>query len=251
MVESDKRSEDFLKRTFSAARSKQHKVRKDFVKKIKGLKKSGYGNTWQQKDNEWYSKLDCSWPKLHRNFIKFLKNKADVSSVLEVGCGTGLYPIKNKELFSGMKYTGIDASKSAIEFCKKNSRFDFICGDFLKMNISKKYDLVFSHAVIDHIYDIDLFLTKIVKICKKYVYISAYRGYFPDLINHRKEWSNDEGCYYNDLSVNQLKKILLKNNLTENDFIIRPQESGQEGLEIETVIEINIKNWTGQNITHY
>ena len=241
MVESDKSSEDFLKRTFSAARSKQHKVRKDFVKKIRDLKKSGYGKTWQQKDNEWYSMLDNSRPKLHRNFIRFLKSKTDFSSVLEIGCGTGLYPIKNKELFSGIKYTGIDASKSAIEFCKKNSSYDFICGDFIKMDLAEKYDFVFSHAVIDHVYNIDLFLSKIVQVCKKYAYISAYRGYFPDLDKHKTEWSNEEKCYYNDLSIKQLKKILLKNNLTENDFIIRSQESGQKGLEVETVIEINKK----------
>jgi len=93
---------------------------------------------------------------------------------LEIGCGTGIYPINFRELFSDKSYSGINISESAIEHCKLHSNFDFYCGDYLQMNIEKKFDLVFSNAVIDHVYDIDLFLSKIIKSCKKHAYISAY-----------------------------------------------------------------------------
>ncbi|PCI61484.1 MAG: hypothetical protein COB34_01265, partial [Methylophilaceae bacterium] len=62
------------------------------------------------------------------------KSKKDIRTVLEVGCGTGVYPIKHKELFQDKSYTGIDISKENIEYCKKKSKFDFECGDFIKMN---------------------------------------------------------------------------------------------------------------------
>ena len=62
-----------------------------------------------------------------------------------------------------MSYTGLDFSESGIDYCKQNSDFEFIAGDFIKMDLSGKYDLVFSHAVIDHVYDPDLFLEKIAK----------------------------------------------------------------------------------------
>jgi len=111
------------------------------------------------------------------------------------------------------------------------------------MEIHKQYDLVFSLYVIDHVYDIDKFLTKILKVCKKYAYIHSYRGYFPELKKHKQNWSNDEGCYYNDISIQQTKKFLINHGLKESEFTIRPQESGSfdKNDKIQMVIEIEKK----------
>ena len=43
--------------------------------------------------------------------------------------------------------------------------------DFLKRDLPDKYDLVYAHGVIDCVYDIDLFLTKLLKLTNKYAYI--------------------------------------------------------------------------------
>jgi len=206
------------------------------------LGKSAYGKTWQNRNDEWYSKLFSATPVFHENFIQFFKEKNNIKTALEIGCGSGIYPIKYKELFVEVQYTGIDISPSAIDFCKKNSNFEFICGDLLKMNLEMKYDLVFSQSVIDHVYDIDLFITKIANATEKYAYVSSYRGYFPDLKKHKMEWRDDDGCYYNDIAVSQIKNALLESGLQEDEFVIRTQETGQKGLEIGTVIEINRKS---------
>ena len=58
-----------------------------------------------------------------------------MKSVLEIGCGTGLYPIEFKDLFERKKYLGVDLSETAIKHCKKNSDYEFICGDFVKIPI--------------------------------------------------------------------------------------------------------------------
>jgi len=200
-----------------------------------------YGHErWNKVDEKWYSEIHNANYLLHENFIEFFKQKDNIKTVLEVGCGTGVYPIKYKNLFTEYKYTGIDFSKKNIEFCKKNSNFEFLCADFIELNLDKKYDLVFSHAVIDHVYDIDKFISKIVKMIKKYGYINSYRGYFPEMKKHKMNWVDEDGCYYNDLAVKQLKKTLLKNGLTENEFQIRPQTSGQKdkNMDVQTVIEI-------------
>lgn len=216
--------------------------RKGLKKRVSNLKKSNYGKAWRKKDSEFYEQLFIARPLLHENFINFLKSKKDIKTILEVGCGSGIYPIKFNYLFADKEYVGIDIGEPAIEYCKRNSEFDFICGDFIKMEVSNKYDLIFSHAVIDHIYDTDAFLSKIVNICKKYAYISAYRGYFPDLERHKMIWNNEKGCYYNDLSVKALRKTLLQGGLEEDEFIIKSQESGQKGLELETIIIVNKKS---------
>ena len=56
--------------------------------------------------------------------------------------------LHNKKLFENMEYTGIDISTTAINFCKENSDFIFICDDFIKMDLDKKFDLIYSHAVV-------------------------------------------------------------------------------------------------------
>ena len=189
---------------------------------------------------DWYTQIHEANYLLHEDFIRYLKSKKDVKTVLEVGCGTGVYPIRNKELFSQIDYTGTDISETAIEYCKKNSSFNFICGDFIKNDIGDTFDLVYSHAVIDHVYDIDTFVKKIVNLSKKYAYINSYRGYFPDMEEHKMNWSNKDGCYYNDVSVKHIKKILLEIGLQENEFVIRAQKSGQteKNLDTQMVVEI-------------
>lgn len=235
----------FFNKTIEKVR-KKGLGRKGIKKRIKDLKKSPYGKNWQQVDPDFYSRIYNYRPLLHQNFLEYLKNKHDVKSVLEIGCGIGTYPIEFRKYFDKKDYLGIDIGKPAIEYCKQNSNFEFICGDIINMELDRKFDLVFSHAVIDHVYDIDAFLEKIVNLSRKHVFISAYRGYFPDLDGHKMTWDNDKGCYYNDLSVNQLKRNLLKIGLTENEINIRKQEDGTElnqihsiGLDgFETVLEI-------------
>jgi SAM-dependent methyltransferase len=212
--------------------------------KTKIVGKSSYGNKeWNKANDNWYDKIHNENTELHQNFNNYISSKNDVKTILEVGCGTGIYPLKHVELFINKEYTGIDFSKPNIEFCKKNSSFEFIHGDFLKMKLDKKYDLVYSHAVIDHVYDIDEFLKRIVKICGKYAYVNAYRGFFPDLHDHKMNWRDNDNCYYNDLSVEKIKKTLLNSGLSENEFVIRKQENKNSNEELcdETVIEITLK----------
>ena len=211
-----------------------------------------YGEIWQEKSGslitDFYDDLFEDRPLLHANFVDFVKSREDCETVLEVGCGAGVYPIKCRELFDGMDYTGIDFSEASIEFCKSKSEYQFLSGDFIKMELPGKYDLVYSHAVIDHVYDPDRFLERIVECCKKYAYVSAYRGYFPGLDEHKLKWVNRLGCYHNSLSVSQLRKVLKGAGLDDDEFVIRAQENGRRHWfknKTETVIEINRKKGRG------
>ena len=126
--------------------------------------KSSYGNiVWKEASFAWYEtnrNLDVL-----QDFKPYFNAKRKmIKTVLEVGCGAGVYPIKEKELFNGVEYTGNDFSENNIEYCKNHSDFNFIAGDFIKMDINQKYDLVYSHGVIDHVYDIDTFLLNLVKV---------------------------------------------------------------------------------------
>ena len=151
----------------------------------------------------------------HDDFMEYFKKKLDVKSVLEVGCGTGVYPIKTAELFKDIEYTGNDFSQQCIDYCKKNSTFNFICGDFIKMSTDKKYDMVFSHSVVDHVYDPVAFIANIVKSTKKYAYISNYLGYFPNL-KKNAEYYKFLSQYSMDQNYNYL---IVLNNFIENNML--------------------------------
>ena len=201
--------------------------------------KSDYGNIdWKKASFEWYEGIHDENTKLHENFIEFLEAKRKlIQTVLEVGCGTGVYPIKYRKLFNDLEYTGIDFSETNIEYCKNNSTFNFISGDFIKMKVEQEYDLVYSHAVVDHVYDIDGFIMNLVRSCKKFAYINAYRGFFPNLEKHEMKWRDDDNCYYNKISIKQIKKLLIENQLSENQFSIRPQKN--EDMSEQFVLEID------------
>ena len=204
------------------------------------LGKSNYGKLWGSENYDWYRKIHNSNYLIHKNFKEYFSQKKDVKTVPEVGCGYGIYPIENKELFNNLQYTGFDISQQAIDYCKQKSDFEFICDDFIKIQWNRKFDLVFSHAVIDHVYNINSFLSKIVESTKKYAYVNSYRGYLNELKNHKQNWFENEGIYYNDISVYKTRETLLGCGLNEDEFIISSQKSGQndKNLDVQLCIEI-------------
>ena len=214
---------------------------------IHGLKWRMFGKSvsinqdWEKVDPKWWIKQHNEWPILNENFMEyFSKIKPDIKTVLDVGCGAGVYPIIKKEMFRDLEYVGIDISPTCIEYCKNHSEFNFLVEDFTKMSVDKKYDLIFSHAVIDHVYDIEAFLLNLVKSCKKFVYVSSYRGYFPNLDEHEKKWREDDHVYYNKISVQQIEKSLQEFGLSKNQFVLRPQKASEDIRKNEhLIIEID------------
>jgi ubiquinone/menaquinone biosynthesis C-methylase UbiE len=216
------------------------KYKGDLKSKLFG--KGKYGEYWQDMDFDFWQKMYDRNYLLHEDFKKFFnKRSPQIKTVLEAGCGIGVYPIQNKKMFSEIDYTGIDISESCIDYCKKNSQFSFFAGDFLKMNFDKSFDLVYSHDVITHVPDIDGFFRKCLKLTDKFLYVCSDRGFHPNLENHKQIWSESDSCYYNDLSVKQLERILAESSIEKDQYVIRSQESGSDvkGSETKVLIEVN------------
>ena len=216
---------------------------KNKIKNFEPLTKNSYGRLWNEKsgDNQldWYTEMHNSCLPMHEDFIDFFK-KNSFKTILEIGCGTGYYPINSHDLFKDKIYTGLDFSQTAIETCKRNSKFDFICTDFIKFNFEKKFDFIFSHAVIDHVYDIEKFIERIFNLSTKYAYITSYRGFFPELEKHKMNWNGSEGSYYNDISIKTIKKQLTSLGLKESEFNLRSIKVDDNGIDddYQTIIEI-------------
>ena len=183
-------------------------LKKEFGSKFIDIEK-GY-----EKNHDWYyeriffSKL-LSLKKLN-DYLKTRK----FSSVLEIGCSTGLLPKHMYEIFNNVKYTGMDLSEKSLEIAKVNfKQGQFIKGDFIKSDLKNSYDLIIALDVIDHVYDPDAFLEKIIQKSNKFGYIRSYRGYFEDLTDHKMEYRADEGIYYNNLSIKKIKNTFEKHGI--------------------------------------
>ncbi len=164
-----------------------------------------------------YSKISAL-----KNFESFLE-RIKFNSVLEIGCSVGLLPLVFNKFFKDKKYTGLDLSSKSLDLAKKNfPNGKYICADFIKSEIDE-YDLIISFDVIDHVYDPNKFLEKIITLSKKYSYIRSYRGFFPDLKKHKMDYRANEGIYLNDLSISELETICFQNNLSTKNFKIYKQ----------------------------
>ena len=176
-----------------------------------------------EEDHEYYySRMFFSKISALKNFESFLKN-IKFNSVLEIGCSVGLLPLTFNEFFKDKKYTGLDLSSKSLDIAKNNfTQGEFICDDFIKSEIGE-YDLIISFDVIDHVYNPNKFLEKIITLSKKYSYVRSYRGFFPNLKQHKMDYRSNEGIYLNNLSISELEGICIKNNLSKEDFKIYKQ----------------------------
>lgn len=173
-------------------------------------KLESYGNYWQNKDKEFYEAIYYETPKIHEYFQEWYSRQGDINTILDVGCGAGIY---GRRVFKDKSYHGVDISGKAIALAQskdRNKNHSYRICDFIadKYYNDAHYDLVFSLSVIDHVYNPDEFIKKCVKLSKRHAWIAAYWGYFPKLKLHKMEWHPEITCYQNKLSVSHLQNLL-------------------------------------------
>lgn len=201
-----------------------------------------YGRWWNsnQLGLEWYEMVYDFRRKVHDYFLDWFSRAGEGSrafrSVLEVGCGRG-YPYA--QLFRDYQYTGVDISQKEIEWCCEHYRapnYRFWCGDFLSDEFREPSDLVFSHAVIDHVYDINRFLGRMVQSANQCVFISAYRGWFGGLERHRYQWMDSVTCFHNEVSPAEARAALESLGCAKIEIFPVQVDNRYDRIDQETVI---------------
>lgn len=95
--------------------------------------------------------------------VMLFKEELEGKSILDIGCGKGDFlssiakNIKHKELL------GIDVD---ISYTTNHKEIQFVCADIVNFELNKKFDVVFSDNVFEHIApaDIDTHINSIVKV---------------------------------------------------------------------------------------
>jgi len=203
--------------------------------------KEKYKNPHPVFSPEWYEATFQCLEHCHQQIFYEIRNRwwSIIDSVLEVGCGTfDFYPTA----FAEKDYTGCDINPNVIAYCKKN--YDAKFPHHLWKNRSicdfpdESFDFVYSHAVIDHAKDPIKFIDDCLRVAKRLTYIVSYRGFFPDMNEHRQEKAED-GFFYNDISVRRVIRQLT-GRADVFWFDILPLHTARPPIEIqhETVIKI-------------
>jgi 2-polyprenyl-3-methyl-5-hydroxy-6-metoxy-1,4-benzoquinol methylase len=130
---------------------------------------------------------------IYEPVYQFLKKQKKSLDVLEVGCGYGYTAFGVKQM--GHNVDAIDISKNSIDIATT------FFGDFFKTSTIEdfksrnKYDLIYSTEVIEHITDLDSYISSIINLLKSdgsIIFTTPNKDY-NDLIYTKKEniWRTD------------------------------------------------------------
>jgi tRNA (cmo5U34)-methyltransferase len=96
------------------------------------------------------------YPDMHRTMAGLInKKRKDVFDILEPGFGTGNLTLVLKRTFPHARILGIDNNKSnikkALHKLGKFFKFQYVIGDFEKVQLRKKFDVVITALSVHHL----------------------------------------------------------------------------------------------------
>lgn len=212
----------------------------------------------QKKQIKWWNKIFLK--RLDR-FKEILNKKG---SIIDIGCGPGFFIKTAKE--NGWKVSGIDPSSLAIEFAKKKLKLKNVkildYQDLAKEK--KKYDVIYSNGVIEHIADPKSFLDILSKILKKrgIIFLSAANDFnifqYMSVKTQKKPWWIVPPEHINYFRVNDISKIFDKKKfdlkylnttfpieffLLMGEDYIKNKKIGKQSHLKRTIFEKNFENF--------
>jgi len=70
------------------------------------------------------------------------------------------------------------------------------------------------------------------------IYLTSYRGWFPQLETHKYQWVEKDGCFYNDLSPVLIKTTLEALGCTK--ITLAPLKTGNPEIPHETLVTAEV-----------
>lgn len=128
---------------------------------------------WENRADSW-EETQADTCENEKEIMKEIK-KINPKSILDLGCGTGNWANK----FKDVKYLGVDISSKLIEYAKKRAPGKkFIVDDIRTLNkVNEKYDLAFSYTAFLHVPEENMMeaVKAISRVAKKIIFIEPYK----------------------------------------------------------------------------
>lgn len=181
-----------------------------------------------------YSKNTGGWcPDEDKEKAKTIKKilitsgiKDEITSILDIGCGTGGILKNIKDSFDKNIYCeGTDFSDLAIKKAQQLGRNDIKFSTKKISELDRKYDLIILSHVLEHVMNWDGFLDELSNISERYIYINVPLEV--NLINTIRG-SALTGTYKNYGHVHFFDENFLIQYLIDCDFEIVAKEYGEE-----------------------
>lgn len=185
------------------------------------------------------------WQEAHDNNVDnivTLLDKNPKAQVLDVGCGDGKYTIRFKEKIQSKEITGADGVKERLAAAKKLGVDHTACFHLEKKWPFKdaSFDVVVSNQVIEHIENLDIFISEIHRVLKP-------KGYCVISTENLSSWHNLFALFlgYQDFSHNMLRKNHVSNpfSLHYNETTCTWSSSGNSGTDDTAFPHIKIPTY--------
>ena len=204
----------------------------------------GYGDYWREHEGglEWYEWMYDSRKNIHRQLVEWVEARDSagdaVETIADFGCGLGVGYCDD---FKDKHYTGFDLSKRNIQWCKNNRNnplHDYCNLDFIRKRPENKFDLVFSSGTLDNSCDMNKFVEAMVLASKRFIHITCFRGWFPELQKHKYHYVRQHKYFDNDVSPHSVRRQLAELGCT--DISISPIATGNRKIPFETLITARV-----------
>ncbi len=134
---------------------------------------SFYEGAFDEKERQW--RKVCAIDKAGHISDLLGDQVAEISTVLEVGCGTGHVIARIADLGIGNEFTAIDVADPTLnnrDSQRPNLRYVQQSGDTLPFN-DKSFDLVVASHVLEHVDDERSFLRELKRVSRHFVYVEV------------------------------------------------------------------------------
>lgn len=123
-------------------------------------------------ENRYVGNYMDEWDNVKKNrIVELIKgmNLPDKGNLLDFGCGTGVFTILFKKILPKWNIYGCDVSKNAIDKAKqKKAQCYFFVQDLnIIQDYINKFDFIYSHHVLEHVFNIEDTILMISNYCKK------------------------------------------------------------------------------------
>lgn len=199
-----------------------------------------FGRTWLDHgaDVAWFEWMYGSRREMHERAIAWIRSfdgtDQEIRSVADFGCGIA---VGYADALADRRYAGFDLCPASTEWCRRhrrNPRHRYESVDFIADPIDERFDAVLSSGTIDNSYDIEAYIDAMLQASSRWIMVTCYRGWFPDLSEHRYGWSAKDGCFYNDVSAARVRAHLVRRGC--RDIAVEPVRKSAGGSALETMI---------------